>query len=125
MQEMREILFRGKAASGWVYGSPHPGKESGHVILFDKGSPLQMVFDWVYVDSETIGQYTGLKDKNGVKIFEGDIVRINQSFIEIGTVEWEGTAFVLNEMILDYYYRPHIEVIGNIHDNPELLEEGK
>ncbi|MDR1957162.1 MAG: YopX family protein, partial [Treponema sp.] len=108
------------ADGGWVYGSPHRAKEGGHVILFDKGSPSTMDFDWVYVDSDTVGQYTGLKDKNGTRIFEGDIVKLCR--IRVYPVIWKNSAFQVNNDFLGLWPSSDIEVIGNIHDNPELLE---
>lgn len=92
----------------------------------------------VEVEPSTIGQYTGLKDKNGNKIFEGDIVRIidkNNKVISIkpiiAEIDWSEEYLVyilITTSIKDAfenlgdYLDYDIEVIGNIHDNPELLE---
>lgn len=131
---MREILFRGKrdkrycAEQEWTYGVPFIDHE-GDCIFKTRSSEY-------VVDTETVGQYTGLTDKNGKKIFEGDIVicsqEINGNFIdkhiEMGYVEMKHGAFGLHRK--QGYYRPfkdwledyEYEVIGNIHDNPELLK---
>ena len=140
---MREILFRGKRVDNgeWVYGwycqSFSNGKVRTYIIL----PVLHYAIDglvYMEVIPETVGQYTGLTDKNGTKIFEGDIVEIvtvdkkeNRKFVvEIGE------CLETNEEVCCYavYHRffgtpitfpiNHIdltEVIGNIHDNKELL----
>ena len=83
----------------------------------------------VEIIPETVGQYTGLDDKNGVKIFEGDVVRSNDTAIGHVIYEESGTAFEL--LFYDdtdcfglgqCYISEELEVIGNIHDNPELLK---
>ena len=146
---MREILFRGKRTDNgaWVEGA---------FCLKDCDDPFGDMVDrpsiikydppcdgfWFRVDPETVGQFTGLIDKNGKKIFEGDIVVCKQRLyeeisgnwidyhVEIGFVEMKHGAFGLHRK--QGYYRPfkdwledyEYEVIGNIHDNPELLEGG-
>ena len=134
---MREILFRGKTLKDeWVYGNYCgaeylTGNGIEHLIIEvpKNGRSAKVI-------PETVGQYTGLTDKNGKKIFEGDIVvcsqEINGNFIdrhiEIGYVEMKHGAFGLHRK--QGYYRPfkdwledyEYEVIGNIHDNPELLK---
>ena len=142
---MREILFRGKlkAENGefqkgeWVYGdfvTLIDGKEK-HPHIYGKGE----------VKAETIGQYTGLTDKNGTKIFEGDIVKCTDTqydyeFIAVvlfgnpnGEYNWGfqlkriSGAGVNTDILLWVEMEETgalIEVIGNIHDNPELLKGG-
>ena len=131
---MREILFRGKTFDGeWEEGSLHI--EYGETTADGKRNLdyriLGMRGECRYVDPETIGQYTGLCDKNGRKIFEGDIVRHGNrtGYINYG----EGCFCVkqivplhnLNNPAIDIVFNEYpndVEVISNIHDNPELLE---
>ena len=125
---MREILFRGKRIDNgeWVEGFyvRLGGKDdyilTGKLSIF--GSNL--TYEDYRVISETVGQYTGLVDKNGIKIFEGDIVSERggescQGYYEIDNVLIvEIPDTLLNfEMSYDCEYK----IIGNIHDNPELL----
>ena len=121
----REILFRGKRTDNgeWVEGYYSPVNipitgNMGHFI--NVGG-----YRAVEIDPETVSQFTGLCDKNGVKIFEGDIVRYGQR----GKVEYNsGSAqFTLNFTNSTYEGFDKIpfcdcEVLGNSHDNPELLE---
>lgn len=145
---MREILFRGKIFDNeWV---------EGLLVWIDHNDETALIrvigkdgvgyFDFL-VDFETVGQFTGLTDKNGKKIFEGDIVRTHYAnalkavFVE--TVVFDGGKFCAtstNEgckttaalwdgvprLAIDKsVYMDEVEVIGNIQDNPELLEVGE
>lgn len=136
---MREILFRGKRIDNgkWVEGHYAHQRKSltdneAYYILTNGG----FGFSWNTIDPATVGQYTGLTDKNGAKIFEGDIVRacLNPE-ICVGTVEFDErvSAFIIKlpknkcTTFMDLYIAatdfPALiwtEVIGNIHDNPEL-----
>ena len=131
---MREILFRGKRADNdqWVNGFYAHELQGGHFISADEGAWYDgPMLSYVEVIPETVGQYTGLDDKNGVKIFEGDILR--GSMVNL-IVAYEGAGFVAYWMDHDYGYGTEKmwcnlveggEVIGNIHDNPELIGEAK
>ena len=113
---MREILFRGKRKKGdkrWVEGDLLHGYSGfGITNRYYAGSSFE-------VDPETVGQYTGLTDKNGARIFEGDIVKISND--EIFEVKYEDGGFTAGLFLGDWDYG-HVEVIGNIYDNPELVE---
>ena len=134
---MREFLFGGKRIDNgeWAFGSyclaeklDRNGNEHCIIEYAANGGSYR-------VDPSTIGQYTGSTDKNGKKIFEGDIVVCRKEIcgnwidccVEIGFVEMKHGAFGLHRK--QGYYRPfkdwledyEYEVIGNIHDNPELL----
>lgn len=124
---MREYLFRGKTIAN--------GKWSEGTLLVTKQgcciTPDATVY--VAVDPETVGQYTNMLDKNGTKIFEGDIidfsdrsdgdgygvVRYDANETEFG-IEYDN----IYESLGKHYYPEDIEVIGNIYDNPELLGGG-
>ncbi len=122
---MREILFRGKRYNGeWIYDSETYIRDGDGIWLSDDDLNV------VQVQEDTVGQYTGLKDKNGEKIFEGDIVKYSTT-CEIFTVAWHGSfaEFVISKPNKAtrgskdmYLVNRYCEVIGNIYDNPELLE---
>jgi uncharacterized phage protein (TIGR01671 family) len=143
---MRTIKFRGKSLSGeWLYGYLY---KHGITPPSDFLCIGQAVLPWkdtvgVYVvDPETIGQFTGLYDKNGKEIYEGDIVShpwkdpIFGDLVETGqfvhsTICFNNGAFVVNYRLQgEYIYLQDfvrlkcLEVVGNIYDNPELLKGG-
>ncbi|OUQ17656.1 hypothetical protein B5E84_09995 [Lachnoclostridium sp. An14] len=126
---MREILFKAKRIDNgdWVEGNyitDEQDKEKAYIgYIFGIED-----FDIVEVNPETLCQYTELKDKNGNRIWENDIVRIENSMDEgIGNVEFYGGMWYVdgepNNNLYDIleYDDGEVEVIGNIFDNPELL----
>ena len=150
---MREILFRGKMDDcEWAYGSfcmdaleQFNGLcgVDGFIRLYDKTKGKMQTYE---VDRETVGQYTGMKDKNGKRIFEGDIIKTDNGILSsisavkfgeyypkmfydmcfLPTKHLNANGFFAEsnnheDMIL--FKSPFIEVIGNIMDDPELLEK--
>ena len=126
---MREILFRGKNDRGeWIEGFYI--KDYIGTYIYDKYRNTRMQS----VLPETVGQYTGLTDKNGKKIFDGDIVKAQDDVFGspfcdglTGKIEYDEAAyFIVPKDIMDTQYLYNecavYEVIGNIHDNPELLK---
>jgi len=143
----REIIFRGKSlvTNEWVYGSLVKCGNENHIIGFDEvdldGHHIRYYSDRpVFTKQETIGQFTGLYDKNGKEIYEGDILMCigqredNKWRKYFRKVLFKNGSFCMNvpEYNVDSYLHHHIvngelgwEVIGNIYDNKELLEETK
>ena len=126
---MREILFRGKRMSDgeWLYGSLLHANRKGATeccIHSDRYSHL--------IDPATVGQYIGLTDKNGKKIFEGDIIatKLFGEHIDKGVVRYGQYNCSCCDGVYGWYVdggdirdaEEIGEVIGNIHDNPELME---
>lgn len=127
---MRDIEFRGKQTDNgeWVYGVPTEDGRGEMVMvenIFECEEYNCRGANCLYVDENTVGQYTGLKDKNGTKIFEGDIVLLKGDE-EPYQVAFDESCFQVygNSIcyVMDNFYDHDIEVIGNIYDNPELLE---
>lgn len=128
---MREILFRGKRLDNgeWVYGDLLNHYDGGAEIFEHKETIFvgkKLEGRWYFVDSKTISQFTGLYDRNDVKIFEGDIVR----YVDlINKPRKDKIIFVKGKFALAEYWfvdaplnNNELEVIGNIYDNPDLLE---
>lgn len=126
---MREIKFRGKRLDNgeWLYGSLVI--LNGRYFIFDDANRHE-------VDPTTVGEFTGLKDKNGKEIYEGDVIRSPLSedktrphriFYHTGNAAFMGALVDRKELCYlrldqDWIYKFGKEVIGNIHDNPELLK---
>lgn len=139
---MRDILFRGKRVGDgkWVYGNLI--QAPGYCCILEREEDLHPM-DAPYLDGEigwvdgkatpvipeTVGQYTGLLDKNGKEIFEGDVVLGKDQLVrelEIrGYIGHQNGSFVIvGDFMTHYRWLDYdVEIIGNIHDNPELLEE--
>ena len=148
---MREILFRGQTRrkgekvrldgtpleSNWVYGCGVFVSNDNNALIYQS----MPVFEKHPVYRETLGQYTGLTDKNGVKIFEGDIINIrgNSNYDDYKSINYNAVvtfidgAFCTIDAISEdecavkrynFYRREYeIEVIGNIFDNPKLMND--
>lgn len=135
---MREIKFRGKLIDTGEWGY----RDLLHVgDLCCIGRTIEaftkMPFNECVVNSDTVGQYTGLKDRNGKEIYEGDIALMDYSDFNVGkdgqtyaVVRWiDDRAAFMWDAGLNYYAdmrnADNVEICGNIHDNPELLEDGE
>lgn len=146
---MKEILFRGKRIDdgrwtcGYFVGRPWGAKNPIIVKSAEYDDWNNVQIDYEFVEKETVGQYTGLTDKNGMKIFEGDIVKCTDAnngydFTAVvlfgnpnGEYNWGfqlqqiGDAGARDDILFWVDMEEtgaFIEVVGNIHDNPELLK---
>lgn len=140
---MRHIKFRAKGSGCWRYGQyVHTGANpsfpfnrdfTDHILNVDKGG----IHFIPITDIETIGQFTGLYDKNGKEIYEGDILRLGNSPSGVCEVKWNES---LASFCIQFSFENKVgtralggwvmcerkvEVIGNIFDNPELLKGGE
>ena len=125
----RKIVFRGKRidTGEWVYGYLADENYINDINTVDLSS--------IEVDPDTVGQYTGLTDRNGKDVYEGDIALLDYADFNVGkdgqtyaVVRWiDDRAAFMWDAGLNYYadMRNDVEICGNIHDNPELLEDGK
>lgn len=148
---MREIKFRGKCvpdskyAGEWVTGgyvAPYAeckNQDEGLIVSFFGGISISVC----HVLPSTVGQYTGLKDKNGKEIYEGDVVKTQFSSKVFGIATWHDNGYFFVDPSFGEWRRfsggyisigdlmdkqidgesVQLEVIGNIYDNPELLEK--
>lgn len=125
---MREILFRGKmmASGAWIQGDLRQYHKGVTAI---KQNDFPSIME---VDPATIGQFTGMTDKNGKKIFEGDLVRVEVAKIDfVAVCKFYSGSFglVWHYMGAERYSaftgmcHAEYEVIGNVYDNPELMED--
>lgn len=138
---MREILFRGKRKDNgeWVMGNLFvPDNPETPTQICIGTNIVRISYD---IDPKTIGQYTGLKDKNDKKIFEGDILNVRSydyNYEYSTKVFYNSHTLCVDVYGQDYDYTAigfaydvwddencEIEIIGNIHDNPELLKGGE
>lgn len=132
---MREILFRGKTLTGtWAEGAYYKQEEfygdseDASIIITSKETlDYEQALFFSVVIPETVGQCVGLTDKNGKKLFEGDIVEYKEEYGQVTYSESEAMFMVEFDTWctdFDHLYGKELGVVGNIHDNPEFLIGG-
>ena len=149
---MHEILFRGKRIDSgeWAEGYYVPMGEYHYILTGRLELVPYLDFEHFLVNPETIGRFSGLTDRNGVKIFEGDIIRwhdntelsVGGQIAEVCFGKYRDAESVFDDIYpLGFYirfsdkncvtiswldeYKNYYDIIGNIHDNPELLKKKK
>lgn len=140
MRMSREHLYKAKRMNWrelpkdewWVEGALFEGKENSYIVtnvkVTDKWENSEIGADVIgyLVDPETVCEYVGLTDRKGMKIFENDIFHIGDKNIPY-FVEWHDTRFMgkavrAGDRVGLLYWRECIEIMGNLHDNPEFLK---
>ena len=125
----REIKFRGRDLDGrWFYGLPcivKEGKDKGSYISSKSGMPMSYA-----IRPETLTQFTGLLDKNGKEIYEGDILNVCDGFKTEPVIFYDGAFWISDcknyaENLLYAWGVENLEIIGNIYENTELMDGAK
>lgn len=123
---MRDIIFRGKRLDNgeWVYGSLLLIGNLAYIYVGDScPSEVNFEYEFIDVDPATVGQYTGLKDRYGDRIWEGDLVKHGDEVSEV-FFDTENSCFdfkTSNDPFAAQFSCDY-EILGNIHDNPDLLK---
>jgi len=121
---MREIKFRAKTIEDiWVYGYYFYSElEDKHYII---GESKDYGYQQMEVKKETVGQYTELKDKKDKEVYNGDIIKVynGEDETEISSIRFDYGGFWAVDLDCEYGWPEDYEVIGNVHDNKDLLNK--